>query len=112
MLYYNTGIISGSKMHHLWQAITYQLHRTVVLFSVTLLIAWNFATITHQLDLTPEHHSHHHCQLFSGAQHGLVKHQPETFAPTYQRATHSDVIERQFSISDVRYTARAPPIFA
>lgn len=98
-------------MHHLWQATTYQWRRTVVLFSVTLLIAWNFATITHQLDLIPEHHSHHHCQMFAGAQHGLLKTQPELFVPTFQRSIHSHVIERQFNVNAAHYTARAPPIF-
>ncbi|EKO3818576.1 DUF2607 family protein [Vibrio harveyi] len=99
-------------MHSRWQVTTHHWRRTVILLSVALLLTWNFATIAHQLDLIPEHHSYHHCQLFAGAQHGLVKQLPEIIPPTYQRAAHSDVIERQFSLSDVRYTARAPPIFA
>ncbi|EOA8956457.1 DUF2607 family protein [Vibrio harveyi] len=99
-------------MHSRWQVTTHHWRRTVILLSVALLLTWNFATIAHQLDLIPEHHSHHHCQLFAGAQHGLVKQLPEIIPPTYQRAAHSDVIERQFSLIDVRYTARAPPIFA
>ncbi|EKM22148.1 hypothetical protein VCHENC03_3287 [Vibrio sp. HENC-03] len=50
--------------------------------------------------------------MFAGAHHGLVKALPEILAPTYQRSTHSDVIEKHLNVSDVRYTARAPPIFA
>lgn len=60
-----------------WQVITHHWRRTVVLLSVALLLAWNFATIAHQLDLIPEHHSHHHCQMFAGSHHGLAKAQPE-----------------------------------
>ncbi|HHB1592033.1 DUF2607 family protein [Vibrio campbellii] len=99
-------------MHYRWQAISHYWRRTVVLLSVALLIAWNFATIAHQLDLVPEHHSHHHCQMFAGSHHGLVKAQPELLTPTYQRSTYSDVIKKRLNVSDVRYTARAPPIFA
>ncbi|MET2847690.1 DUF2607 family protein [Vibrio owensii] len=99
-------------MHYRWLAPTHHWRRTVVLLSVALLIVWNFATIAHELDLIPEHHSHHHCQMFAGAHHGLVKALPEILAPTYQRSTHSDVIEKHLNVSDVRYTARAPPIFA
>ena len=95
-----------------WQVTTHHWRRTVVLLSVTLLLAWNFATIAHQLELIPEHHSHHHCQMFAGSHHGLAKAQPELLPPTYQRSTYSDCIETQFNVSDVRYTARAPPIFA
>ncbi|ASI97502.1 DUF2607 family protein [Vibrio rotiferianus] len=95
-----------------WQVTTHHWRRTVVLLSVALLLAWNFATIAHQLDLIPEHHSHHHCQMFAGSHHGLAKAQPELLPPTYQRSTYSDCIETQFHVSDVRYTARAPPIFA
>ena len=78
-------------MHSRWQVTTHHWRRTVILLSVALLLTWNFATIAHQLDLIPEHHSHHHCQLFAGAQHGLVKQLPEIIPPTYQRAAHSDV---------------------
>jgi hypothetical protein len=95
-----------------WQVTTHHWRRTVVLLSVALLLAWNFATIAHQLDLIPEHHSHHHCQMFAGSHHSLAKAQPELLPPTYQRSTYSDCIETQFNVSDVRYTARAPPIFA
>ncbi|MGR5211535.1 DUF2607 family protein [Vibrio rotiferianus] len=99
-------------MSHRWQVTTHHWRRTVVLLSVALLLAWNFATIAHQLDLIPEHHSHHHCQMFAGSHHGLIKTQPELLTPTYQRSTYSNCAETQFNVSDVRYTARAPPIFA
>ncbi|MCA0935245.1 DUF2607 domain-containing protein [Vibrio alginolyticus] len=98
-------------MHYRWQATTTHWRRTVVLLSVALLIAWNFASIDHQLDLNPEHHNHH-CQMFAGAHHGLVKALPALSAPPYQHVTISDVIEKQFSAEKVRYTARAPPVFA
>ncbi len=99
-------------MHYRWQATTNHWRRTVVFLSVALLIAWNFATIEHQLDLTPEHHSEHHCQMFSGAQHGLVKALPELLAPSYQHVPLPDFTEKQVSAEEVRYTARAPPAFA
>ena len=99
-------------MHYRWQAISHHGCRTVVLLSVTLLLVWNFATIAHQLDLVPEHHDHHHCQMFSGAHHGLIKAPLGLLAPTYQRSTYSDVIKKHLNVSDVRYTARAPPVFA
>ncbi len=98
-------------MHHRWQISTNHWRRTVVLLSVTLLIAWNFATIEHQLDLDPAHHSHHHCEMFAGAQHGLVKTLPQLLAPTYRHAALSDVIEKPFIVENVSYTARAPPTF-
>ncbi|MGZ7643062.1 DUF2607 family protein, partial [Vibrio parahaemolyticus] len=44
-------------MYFSWQTIFRSWHRTVVLFSVALLIIWNFASIFHQVDLTPEHHT-------------------------------------------------------
>ncbi|MGR5135816.1 DUF2607 family protein [Vibrio jasicida] len=99
-------------MHCRWQAITHHWHRTVVLFSVALLIAWNFATIAHQLDLIPEHHSEHHCQMFAGAHQGLAKAQPELSTPTFSRLAHVDVAEITSHLEDVTYTARAPPNFA
>jgi hypothetical protein len=99
-------------MHFRWQATTHHWRRTVVLFSAALLIAWNFATITHQLDLVPEHHSHHHCQMFAGAQQGLVQALPALTAPPVQHSAHSDYAERQSHSHRLRYTARDPPNFA
>ncbi|MGR5236794.1 DUF2607 family protein [Vibrio alfacsensis] len=99
-------------MHHLWQATKHHWRRTVVLFSVTLLIVWNFASAAHQLDLIPEHHNHHHCQMFAGAQHGLIKTHPVLTAPALHHLPYSDVKERRLHSNEVRYTARAPPIFA
>ncbi len=84
-------------------------HRTVVLFSVALLIAWNFATIFHQLDLPAEHHSQHHCQMFAGVHHGLIKSQPSIQPPTYTRVNYQDVTENALHIEDVISAARSPP---
>ncbi|MDW3171110.1 DUF2607 family protein, partial [Vibrio sp. Y184] len=36
-------------MYFSWQTIFRSWHRTVVLFSVALLIIWNFASIFHQV---------------------------------------------------------------
>ncbi|OUJ36326.1 hypothetical protein BTR40_10485 [Vibrio parahaemolyticus] len=99
-------------MYFSWQTIFRSWHRTVVLFSVALLIIWNFASIFHQVDLTPEHHTHHHCQLFAGAQHGLAKAQPAIPVPSYTRADYDDVSERSHHVEEVFSAARAPPYFA
>lgn len=98
-------------MHYRRQATTTHWRRTVVLLSVALLIAWNFATIDHQLDLSPEHHNHH-CQMFAGAHHGLVKALPELLIPACQHTAIADVLEKKFSKEEVRRTARSPPAFA
>ena len=87
-------------------------YRTVVLFSTALLIVWNFASLFHQLDVTPEHHTHHHCQMFAGTHHGLAKAQPCITAQTYTRLKFHDVVENSLHIEEVRSSARAPPNFA
>lgn len=99
-------------MHSRWQTITSYWRRTVVLLSAALLIAWNFATVAHQLDVIDEHHSHHHCQMFATAQHGLAKAQPEVLVPTCRHAAQHNIDEQPCNVSEVRYTARAPPKFA
>ncbi|HHF3168834.1 TPA: DUF2607 family protein [Vibrio diabolicus] len=99
-------------MYHHQQKIRKHWHRTVLFFSVTLLIAWNFAVILHQVDLTPEHHTHHHCQLFSGVQHGIAKAQPTLSTPTFTRIQYHDVFQRLVNSEDIRGAARAPPYFA
>ncbi len=73
--------------HHQQKTLRYW-YRTALFFSVALLIAWNFAVVLHQVDLTPDHHTHHHCQLFSGVQHGIAKVQPTLSTPTFTRAQH------------------------
>jgi hypothetical protein len=43
-----------------------------LIHAVLILTLWiGFAAVEHQLDIDPEHHAHHHCQLFSVAAHGL-----------------------------------------
>ncbi|WP_249335057.1 DUF2607 family protein [Vibrio parahaemolyticus] len=76
--------------HHQQKTLRYW-YRTALFFSVALLIAWNFAVVLHQVDLTPDHHTHHHCQLFSGVQHGIAKVQPTLSTPTFTRAQHHHV---------------------
>ncbi len=98
-------------MHYRWQTTTNHWRRTVVFLSVAFLIAWNFATIEHQLDLDPEHHSHHHCQMFAGAQHGLVKALPQPLTLTFQHTAIAELVEKPFITENVSYTARAPPAF-
>ncbi|PFG45369.1 uncharacterized protein DUF2607 [Vibrio sp. ES.051] len=99
-------------MHHSQQKTLKHWHRTVLFFSVALLIAWNFAAILHQIDITPEHHTHHHCQLFSGVQHGLVKAQSVITPLTYTRVRYHDTAEGCLYIEAVPCSARAPPSFA
>ena len=99
-------------MYHHQQKIRKHWHRTVLFFSVALLIAWNFAVILHQVDLTPEHHTHHHCQLFSGVQHGIANAQPTLSTPTFTRIQSHDVFQRLVNSEDIRGAARAPPYFA
>ena len=99
-------------MVHFRQTTLRDWHRTVVLFSVALLIAWNFATIFHQLDMTPEHHAYHHCQMFASANHGLAKTQPTIQIVPNTRNTFHDTAERFLLIEEVCSSARAPPNFA
>lgn len=99
-------------MVHFRQTTLQDWRRTVVIFSVALLIVWNFATIFHQLDLTPEHHTHHHCQMFASANHGLAKAQPTIRTLTYTRSKFHDTVEFSHHIEEVRSAARAPPDFA
>ncbi|MCF7481984.1 DUF2607 domain-containing protein [Vibrio sp. J1-1] len=87
-------------------------YRTVVLFSTALLIVWNFASLFHQLDVTPEHHTHHHCQMFAGTHHGLAKALPTITAQTYTRLKFHDVAESSLHTEKVHSSARAPPDFA
>ncbi|WP_321283481.1 DUF2607 family protein [uncultured Vibrio sp.] len=94
------------------QATFQHWYRTVVLFSATLLIVWNFASIFHQFDVTPEHHAHHHCQLFAGTHHGLAKVQPTIAVQSYTRIKFHDVAANSHYIEEVGSSARAPPNFA
>ncbi|HCZ9281452.1 TPA: DUF2607 family protein [Vibrio alginolyticus] len=97
--------------HHQQKTLRYW-YRTALFFSVALLIAWNFAVVLHQVDLTPDHHPHHHCQLFSGVQHGIAKVQPTLSTPTFTRAQHHHVFLHLVYGEEVLGAARAPPYFA
>lgn len=94
------------------QATFQHWYRTAVLFSTTLLIVWNFASIFHQLDVTPEHHTHHHCEMFAGTHHGLAKAPPTVAAQTYTRLKFHDEVESSLHNEEVCSSARAPPNFA
>jgi len=96
-------------MTHHQQKILKHWQRTVLFFSVALLIAWNFAVILHHIDLTPEHHTHHHCQLFSGIQYGIANAQPALSIPTFTRAHHHNVFLHLVDGEDILGAARAPP---
>lgn len=103
-------MFSGFRMPHSWQATIHHWRRTFIVFSVALLIAWNFATLTHQLDLVPEHHSQHHCQLFSSAHHGVIHAFPDVMAITFIPVAIIATVEKYTHHMSVRYLARAPPV--
>ncbi|CAE6879866.1 hypothetical protein ACOMICROBIO_GDFFDHBD_00160 [Vibrio sp. B1REV9] len=92
------------------QATIRHWRNTFIVFSVALLIAWNFATLAHQFDLAPEHHSQHHCQLFSSAHHGIIHVFPDVVANTFIPVAIVATFEKYAHHMSVRYLARAPPV--
>ncbi|MGC9422113.1 MULTISPECIES: DUF2607 family protein [Vibrio] len=83
--------------------------QAVALVAVLLSLWLNVASIIHQLDIDPSHHEHHHCQLFSVAQHGLshVMATPPIWPNRYPTARFF----RLFSsvLNQFAYLARSPP---
>lgn len=48
-----------------------QHQSTIAAISLLLMLWLSFAAIDHQVDIIPEHHSHHDCQLFYSIQNGV-----------------------------------------
>ncbi|EOW6615588.1 DUF2607 family protein [Vibrio fluvialis] len=87
-----------------------RLHARVVTLMAILLTLWlNFAYVEHQLDITPSHHTQHHCQLFSGAHHGLAATLPEL--PVWIEHDYLQPAAATLNITRLylAYLARSPP---
>ncbi|MGD8111982.1 DUF2607 family protein [Vibrio sp. TRT 17S01] len=76
-----------------------------------MLTVWlNFAYIEHQLDITPEHHSQHHCQLFASAHHGASTPPLIWFnTPSIEVREPQPLVAQTFYFP-FSYQARSPPI--
>ncbi|PNQ70796.1 DUF2607 family protein [Vibrio sagamiensis] len=97
-------------MHSHCKAYQNHWHRKVALFISALMLVWSFATIAHQLDVTPEHHTDHHCQLFSGLQHGTLKSLPILTPPSFHRSYFVDSQQKRQQVTSLLPSARDPPL--
>lgn len=89
---------------------SFRIKAKIVAISAILLMIWlNIAFIDHQLDVSPVHHSEHHCQLFSCASHALTPHLPEL--PIWISHNYLEPLTKPFNISILylAYLARSPP---
>lgn len=87
-----------------------RLKTQTVAFVTVLLSLWlNAASIAHRLDMDPSHHEHHHCQLFSGIQHGL--NHAIVDAPIWPTHYPNPPFVHPFSsvLVQFAYLARSPP---
>ncbi|MGL5431199.1 MAG: DUF2607 domain-containing protein [Vibrio sp.] len=89
------------------------LHRSrlsiVALLTMALVLWFNVAVIDHQLDLHPEHHLQHDCQLFASAAHGLKTSQ--WILPSWRQNPPQARVEQPIQRAQVlhSYFARSPP---
>ncbi|NRB67521.1 MAG: DUF2607 family protein [Vibrio sp.] len=79
-------------------------------FGIVLMLWMSFAYIDHQYDISPAHHSDHHCQLFSCAQYGMSH-----SSPTLTDTSLPDVFIEQddyhfYQRLAFAYQARSPPV--
>ncbi|TQO84647.1 DUF2607 domain-containing protein [Vibrio cholerae] len=81
----------------------------VAMLSVVLVLWFNVAVIEHQLDLHPEHHLQHDCQLFASAAHGLKTSQ--WILPSWRQNPPQARVEQPIQRAQVlhSYFARSPP---
>ncbi|NAW56062.1 DUF2607 family protein [Vibrio sp. V39_P1S14PM300] len=83
-----------------------------VLCALALTLWLGFASVSHQLDITAEHHQHHDCQLFSSvgqALHAAAFHWHDSSLPDH----FSPVLHRvRYSVTQPVYQARSPPTHA
>ena len=83
--------------------------RCIAVCAIVLAMWFNIALVSHQVDSNPSHHLHHHCELFSAAQHGLSQAVPAVpLIPSFE------IFSVTFSTEKARtqhfaYLARSPP---
>ncbi len=94
----------------LFSRYSIRINAKVAVFSAILLTLWlNIAFVQHQLDVAPVDHSHHHCQLFSGAAHGLAQKMPEL--PIWISHNYLEPVTQLLTATRTHfaYLARSPP---
>ncbi|EEZ00944.1 hypothetical protein VOA_003394 [Vibrio sp. RC586] len=81
----------------------------VAMLTVMLALWFNVAVIDHQLDLHPEHHLQHDCQLFASAAHGLET--AQWVLPCWHQQAPQARVERPIQRAQLllSYFARSPP---
>ncbi|ENM5736621.1 DUF2607 domain-containing protein [Vibrio mimicus] len=81
----------------------------VAVLTVVLALWFNVAVIDHQLDLHPEHHLQHDCQLFASAAHGLKT--TQWVLPSWRQNAPQARVEQPIQRTQVlhSYFARSPP---
>ncbi|ENM5774037.1 DUF2607 domain-containing protein [Vibrio mimicus] len=81
----------------------------VAMLTVVLALWFNVAVIDHQLDLHPEHHLQHDCQLFASAAHGLKT--TQWVLPSWRQNAPQARVEQPIQRTQVlhSYFARSPP---
>ncbi|MGF1727678.1 DUF2607 family protein [Photobacterium nomapromontoriensis] len=94
--------MSGFRTHNITS-------RYIAIYAIFLAIWLNFAVVSHQLDVTPSHHLHHQCELFSAAQNGLSQ-----VVPLLNLTPQSEDFVVTFSTEKAKtqhfaYHARSPP---
>ncbi|WP_158160165.1 DUF2607 domain-containing protein [Vibrio metoecus] len=82
----------------------------VAMLTVVLALWFNVAVIDHQLDLHPEHHLQHDCQLFANAANGLKT--AQLTLPCWRQTPPQALIERPIQRTQLllSYFARSPPV--
>lgn len=88
---------------------TWQISLWVVLSTILLTIWLGLASVRHQTDLTPLHHTHHHCQLFSGVSHGLAQQPPAIHASVTETFSEPELAVSRPVRLHFAYLARSPP---
>lgn len=81
----------------------------MAMLTVVLALWFNVAVIDHQLDLHPEHHLQHDCQLFASAAHGLKT--TQWVLPSWRQNAPQARVEQPIQRPQVlhSYFARSPP---
>lgn len=87
-----------------------RLNARIVALTAILSVLWfNIAYIEHQLDLTPSHHTQHHCQLYSGVHQGMSMAVP--LIPVWVEHGYPEPVTTPLTLSllYLAYLARSPP---
>ncbi|WP_239424382.1 DUF2607 family protein [Vibrio galatheae] len=86
-------------------------HQTALaLFAIALVLWLNFAFIDHQYDLSFNHHSDHHCQLFASGAHGLTPALPVVRLPEPNDQFYALADYHYSEVVSFAYLPRSPPL--